>query len=214
MVYADAREQNPYEKQRPDDGLEEDGYDAETLTPFLDRDMIVKTSLNKLYETHDHLLLNSNFSDVNLSDAHPGQAQIFLLWQTYLDNVDPLLKVTHSSTLQVRIITAASNVSNMDPTLEALMFSIYCIALLSIDDEKCLSIFQDTRANMLITFQLACQKAVVKCGALRSGNRESLTALFLYLVRCQPRHCMFNSNFNRSQVPRTRIHAQLPLPSD
>lgn len=51
---------------------------------------------------------------------------IFGLCQMYLDNVSPLLKIIRTPSLQGRIIEAASNVTNINPTLEALMFSIYC----------------------------------------------------------------------------------------
>ncbi|KAJ5823863.1 C6 zinc finger domain protein [Penicillium robsamsonii] len=62
--------------------------------------------------------------NVDLSASHPTQVQIFRLWQIYLDNVNPLLRVTHTPTLQTRIIDAASDIANINPTMEALMFGM------------------------------------------------------------------------------------------
>ena len=79
--------------------------------------------------------------NVEISTLHPDQAHIFRLWQIYLDNVNPLLKVTHTPTLQRRVIDAVVNLTNVKPTLEALMFSIYCVAVMSLEEATCQSTF-------------------------------------------------------------------------
>lgn len=113
---------------------------------------------------------------------HPEQIQIFRLWQIYLDNVNPLLKVTHIPSLQGRIIDAASNVANIKPNLVALMFSIYCVAVMSLSEEDCSTMFGVPRDDLLSRYQSGCQHALWNCGFLRSSDRECLTALYLYLV--------------------------------
>jgi hypothetical protein len=118
---------------------------------------------------------------------HPEQIQIFRLWQIYLENVDPLLKVTHAPTLQPRIIDAASKIANFTPTLEALLFSIYCVAILSLTEDECLASFKTPRKDLLTIYQFGCQQALLKCKVLRSSDRDCLTALYLYLVRLP--HC-------------------------
>jgi hypothetical protein len=131
---------------------------------------------------NDHLLFAPLNLNVNLSTSHPEQVQIFRLWQIYLDNVNPLLKVTHTPTLQPRIIDAASDVTNISPTLEALMFSIYCISIVSLDEDDCLTLFRSPRKHLLACYQSACQQALLKCSLWRSSDVDGLTALYLYLV--------------------------------
>lgn len=134
-------------------------------------------------KTNDHLLFGSPVGNVDdLSAFHPTQVQIFRLWQIYLDNVNPLLKVTHTPTLQTRIIDAASDIANINPTLEALMFSIYCVSILSLTEDQCSALFGSPKKDLLMAYQSACQQALRGCYILRSGDRESLTALYLYLV--------------------------------
>lgn len=120
---------------------------------------------------------------VDLSDRHPDQATIFKLWQVYLDNINPLLKVTHTPTLQSRIVTAATNVSAASPALTALMFSIYCVAVLSLREVDCQQLFGSTRHVLLTDYQLSCQQALANCGVLKTNDRECLTAFYLYIVR-------------------------------
>jgi hypothetical protein len=119
---------------------------------------------------------------VELSTLHPDPVHIFKHWQTYLDNVSPLLKVTHTPTLQSRLIDAASHLTKVDPVLEALMFSIYCVSTLSLETEDCQAIFGSSKDDLLTGYQFGCQQALLNCGFLRTSSRDCLTALFLYLV--------------------------------
>jgi hypothetical protein len=158
---------------------------------------VVKDAWNEVYQknNNDHLLFGSRDTDVDIFTLHPEQVQIFRLWQIYLDNVNPLLKVTHTPTLQARIIDAASNLASIKPPLAALMLSIYCVAILSLAEEECLSMFDAPRERLLTKYQLGCQQALTSCGFLRSNDRDCLTALYLYLV----------------SLPAFHVHASLTL---
>ncbi|RGP77585.1 transcriptional regulatory [Fusarium longipes] len=130
----------------------------------------------------EHMLFGSRQSAVELHTLHPDPAQLFRLWQIYLDNVNPLLKVTHTPTLQARIVEATSNLKEIPPTLEALMFSIYCMAVLSLSQEECRSMFKQSKEQLSTRYHFGCQQALLNCNFLRTGSRDCLTALFLYLV--------------------------------
>jgi hypothetical protein len=144
---------------------------------------VVKNAWDSLYLSNDHLLFCSRNTTVQLAALHPTQVQIFKLWQIYLDNVNPLIKVTHTPTLQARIIDAASDVTTINPSLEALMFSIYCVAVFSLDQEHCRVLFGTPRQDVLRGYQLGAREALLNCGFLKSSDRDCLTALHLYLVR-------------------------------
>lgn len=146
------------------------------------RAVVIKKAWDHLYESNDHLLFASRNTAVNISTLHPEPVQIFRLWQIYLEHVDPLLKVTHTPSLQGRIIEASSNVSNIAPIMEALMFSIYCTSILSLDMDECQAMFGSSKVDLLTRYQFGCQQALLNCGFLRCEDRDCLTALFLYLV--------------------------------
>jgi len=143
---------------------------------------VLKNAWDQHFENGDHLLFGSRKTNVNLSTLHPEPVDIFRLWQIYLDNVNPLLKVTHTPSLQVRIIEAASNLSNISPTLEALMFSIYCMSIQSLDLDDSQTMFGLSKRDLLTKYRFGCQQALSNCGFLRTGDRDCLTALYLYLV--------------------------------
>lgn len=144
---------------------------------------LIREAFDHEYGSSDHgFLFGARKVDVDLSALHPSQVHIFRLWQIYLDNVNPLLKVTHTPTLQPRIIDAAGSVASINPTMTALMFAIYCVATASLLDEECQALFGSSRWDLLRSYQFGCQQALLNCSMVRSTCRDSLTALYLYLV--------------------------------
>ena len=137
-----------------------------------------------MFQNNDHLLLGARKTTVDLSTLHPNPVQIFRLWQIYLDNVNPLLKVTHTPSLQNRIIEASGDIKKISRDLEALMFGVYCTAIVSLSMDDCLTTFGSTRDNLLTKYQFGCQEALFNCEYLRTSNIDCLTALILYLVGC------------------------------
>ena len=134
------------------------------------------------FESNDRFLFGSHKAAVDVSTLYPDQIQIVRLWQIYLENVDPLLKITHTPTLQCRIIDAASNISNIDSTLQALMMSIFCVSVRSLTEDDCRSAFLSSKRDLLTKYQFGCQEALLNCEFLQTCDRECLTALYLYLV--------------------------------
>ena len=165
-----------------DDDDKDDESDAESTTSvssFNDADERVKEGIL----ANDHLLFGAPSPDFQLRTSHPDQVQMFRLWQIYLDNVNPLLRVTHTPTLQPRVIDAASDVANVTPAFETLLFSIYSVAVMSLSDDECQASFRMPRDNLLVGYQIACKQALLKCTPWRSNNIDCLTAFYLYLVR-------------------------------
>jgi hypothetical protein len=174
----------------PDDGDEDDERNDDEGSDSLPdgaREVEFKKAWDQ-YESNDYLLFGSPKTNVDISSLHPEQAQIFRLWQIYLENVNPLLKVTHTPTLQARIIDATSDIASISPSLEALMFSIYCVSIQSLVEDECRTLFRLRRKDLLTNYQSGCQQALLKCGFLRSSDRDCLTALYLYLVSVSDYH--------------------------
>lgn len=113
---------------------------------------------------------------------HPDLRETFKLWQIYLDNVNPLFRVTHTPTLQARIIDAAGALTKIEPVLESLMFGVYCTAVMSIPEDKCNDFFGASKGDLIKRFSFGCQQALLKSGVLHTDDSECLTALFLYMV--------------------------------
>lgn len=134
------------------------------------------------YKSSDHLLFCSPRTNIELTALHPDHVQIFRLWQIYLDNINPLLKITHTPTLQARILDAIGDMANINPNLEALMLSIYCVAIHSLKEDDCFLLLKSPKEELLNKYQSGCQQALIKCSFLKSADIDCLTAFYLYLV--------------------------------
>lgn len=134
---------------------------------------------------NDRLLFIPSSATAGPIDTIPplDQVQIFKLWQIYLEHVDPLLKVTHTPTLQPRIINSVSDLAGTDPALQALIFSICCMALKTIDENECQAMFQKPISEVLDQYQAFCRQALMKADMWRTTDLDCLTAQYLYLVR-------------------------------
>ncbi|KAH6635561.1 fungal-specific transcription factor domain-containing protein [Chaetomium sp. MPI-SDFR-AT-0129] len=122
----------------------------------------------------------------SVTTAHPAGIQMFQLWQIYINNVDPLLKITHTPTLQSQIISASANPAKISKPLEALIFAIYFAAITSLTEEEVQSTFDEDRAILLGRYHNATQQALINAGFMRSPELEVLQAFFLYLLCARP----------------------------
>jgi hypothetical protein len=147
---------------------------------------VVRKAWEQFTHNKNNLLFCAPFPDVDLPSLHPNQVQIFRLFQIYLDNVNSLLRVTHAPTTQLRLLDAAADLTSCSTAMHALMFSIYCTAVLSMSDEDCQRLFKDSRQEMLSKYHFACQQALLQANFLRTSTRDVVTALFLYLVSIRP----------------------------
>ncbi|KAK5061421.1 hypothetical protein LTR84_007964 [Exophiala bonariae] len=150
------------------------------------REKIVAGVRNQEVQVDEHLFFGPYQNSGHLLALHPEPIQIFRLWQVYIDNVNPLLKVSHVNSLQTRIIEAASNLINIDPDLEALIFSIYCMSILSLSTQDCQTMFGSSKKYLLSRYQLGCRQALWNCDFLQTNNLDCLIALFLYLISIRP----------------------------
>ncbi|KAI1329212.1 hypothetical protein F5Y16DRAFT_367028 [Xylariaceae sp. FL0255] len=130
----------------------------------------------------DHLLFANRNTTVDLSSLHPDPARIFRIWQIYLDNVDPLLKLTHAPTFQRHVIENAERLSKAGPSFEAMLFAIYSISINSVDTTYCHVNFGASKSDLLSKYHFGCQQALLNCRFLRTSNRDVLTAYLLYLA--------------------------------
>ena len=55
-----------------------------------------------------------------LTHLHPPTGLIFTLWQKFLDNVNPLIKVIHVPTVQQQILQASLSLDQVSRPMEAL----------------------------------------------------------------------------------------------
>ncbi|EFE33235.1 C6 transcription factor, putative [Trichophyton benhamiae CBS 112371] len=119
---------------------------------------------------------------LDLHGLHPPAPQLFQLWQIYLNNVNPIVKLFHSQTMQRMVLDAAADLASVSRSTEALLFAIYTAAVTSTDEETCMRLLGESRTALLSRFTRATKQALANAEFLRSTNIFTLQALTLYLL--------------------------------
>lgn len=142
------------------------------------------TSESYVTDIGDFMFGSAN-SSTGLCHLHPDPVQIFKLWQTYLNNVNPLVKILHTPTTQQLVLDASSNLDKLPRGLEALLFAIYCAAITTLDDAGCYSILGEPVAVATRKYRIAAQRALVNASWLKSSDMMVLQAFVLFILSLQ-----------------------------
>lgn len=126
--------------------------------------------------------LAANKSTLVVRSLHPRPVEIFMLWQAFVDNVNPIIKLFHVPTTQKAILEATADLGRVSKAMEALLFGIYLIAVLSMEDAECQSTLHQSKAAALDRFRIGAQEALRAAGILRTSDMMVLQAFVLFLV--------------------------------
>lgn len=138
---------------------------------------------NPLFPEESTILLGNLISSKrNLRSLHPQPVTIFRLWQIFLTNVNPLIKLFHAPTVQEMILEATSDMDHIPKPTEALMFVIYLLSIGSLKEDECEGTFGEPRSLLLSRYSHATQQALINVKYIKSLNLTALQAYCLFLV--------------------------------
>ncbi|KAJ8068649.1 hypothetical protein OCU04_002351 [Sclerotinia nivalis] len=138
---------------------------------------------NSLFPEESTILFGNLISSKgNLRSLHPQPVTIFRLWQIFLTNVNPLIKLFHAPTVQEMILEATSDMDHIPKPTEALMFVIYLLSIGSLKDDECESTFNEPRSVLLSRYSHATQQALINVKYIKSLNLTALQAYCLFLL--------------------------------
>src|SRR3954470_8119103 len=100
-------------------------------------------------DDHSELVLGADSPEQEVEDLWPDAGHLFRLWQIYLDRVNPLTKVIHVPSLQPYLAEAVNGPQTLAKNVEALLFSIFVMAVVSLTPEECQGILGYSREEAL-----------------------------------------------------------------
>ncbi|KAM4066389.1 fungal specific transcription factor [Hirsutella rhossiliensis] len=139
-------------------------------------------------DNNTDLFFPGNLATVNLDDLQPDPIHGFKLWQLFLDRVNPLTKVIHAPTVQPYVMEAATSIRNVPLHCQALLFSIYNMAVISLSEAECVQTFGFSRDQAIQRFTAGTKAALSRFNFLKNYNMSVLQALVLYLYSLQGRY--------------------------
>lgn len=121
-------------------------------------------------------------SQTKKTTSYPSSIHSIQLWQIYINNVNPLLRINHVPTLQSQVIEASTDLANVQKPLQALMFGICLTAVNSLADDEVQSKFGENKPTLILRFRENTEQALLDAGFMKSSDIMVLQAYFLYLV--------------------------------
>lgn len=115
-------------------------------------------------------------------NLHPDPVHSFRLWQIFLDRINPLTKIVHVPTLQPHLIEITTDPTNVSANYQALFFSIYLMATISLLDNECIQLLGMPREQALSRFARGTRQTLIKADFVRNHDMVILQALVLFLV--------------------------------
>jgi len=182
--------------------LIEDEYDRPTIHHAFD----------VMFDNNDSFPFFVGGSPVSLASSHPSTIKIFQTWQVYIENVNPLLKLSHIPTLQPQIVEASTDTTKISKHFEALMFAIYLISVHSMSDEETRRTLGEEKRSLLARYHQAIQQALINVGFMKSNELVVLQAYLLYLVSLIPpqsRQYLWDRDKRLMLAHSTRLHNML-----
>ncbi|KAF2650605.1 hypothetical protein K491DRAFT_697119 [Lophiostoma macrostomum CBS 122681] len=117
----------------------------------------------------------------SLQPFHLPLSQSVALVRIFTENVLPLVHIFHMPTTNHLYWDAIASLDTLDKNMEALIFSIYYSALISIDEQQCFALFNTSRKTMLTKFRFVVEQAIARANLLNTQSMILLQAVVLYL---------------------------------
>ncbi|OCT49494.1 putative C6 transcription factor [Cladophialophora carrionii] len=136
---------------------------------------------------HQAFLFGYSSTMHDLRELHPSPSQIFILWEVFKENVDPIVRILHRPTAKTILINAASSLDRVSKPAEALLFSIYFGAVVSLTPEQCQQLLVEDKQSLLKKYRFATEQALARADFLNTTSLMCLQALAFFLIFV--RHC-------------------------
>ncbi|EAQ86324.1 hypothetical protein CHGG_07577 [Chaetomium globosum CBS 148.51] len=149
-----------------------------TMRKMMDDEDSYETSPESMTpDDNAEMLLGGDSPEVNLADLWPAPAQILPLWQVYLDRVNPLTKIIHVPSVQPYMAAVITDSKSLPRNVEALLFSIFVMAVVAMTPDECKSLLGIAREEALQRYSSGVRLTLVRVGFLRSHDMIILQAL-------------------------------------
>lgn len=118
----------------------------------------------------------------NTDGSFPSPWQALQLWQAYVNNVDPVIKILHIPSIKPHIHAAIKDIERADKSMALLLSVVFFAAAISLDNENALRLLGCEKGAALQQFQRQVELAIAKSNVMHSPCLRSLQGLTIYLV--------------------------------
>ena len=124
-------------------------------------------------------------SQQGLLQYHPTHAEAITLWETHIENVEPICKILHIPSTFQMVEMASQQPAMVSKAGECLLFAIYHFAVFSMTEEECAKKFGQSRAPLMQRYHFATRQALVNASFLKTTEMSIMQAFVLFLLPCR-----------------------------
>ncbi|KAI1093780.1 fungal-specific transcription factor domain-containing protein [Rostrohypoxylon terebratum] len=135
---------------------------------------------------HESFLFRATAPQVQTEIVNPPLYQIRQLWEIYVHNVDPLVKILHKPSVERVLDDLSSNRDRSSPELRALLLAICYAAVSSLPSFQVRAEFAFDSDSYVASFRSALEKALADAQLSQTHDLRVLQAFIIYLT-CLPR---------------------------
>ncbi|KAF1734080.1 Bikaverin cluster transcription factor bik5 [Beauveria bassiana] len=117
----------------------------------------------------------------SLRAYHPGLSQSVALFETFKQNVAPVVHIFHMPTLNTFYWDAAASPESLGCNAEALLFAIYYSTVISMESQQCEELLGFSRAAAVKHYQFAVEQAMARADLLNTQSVVLIQAAVLFL---------------------------------
>ncbi|KFY49829.1 hypothetical protein V495_00440 [Pseudogymnoascus sp. VKM F-4514 (FW-929)] len=135
-------------------------------------------------ELHEDLSWLNKEDELNpgIQPPHPSSELIAFLWQTYLERVEPVLKVFHAPTVQKQVMDFIRGRGFVDRPTTCLIFAIYYASVITMTVEECQTGFNKGKHEVLKRYRIIVEYSLSKAKLRESTDMTILQAFAIYLI--------------------------------
>ncbi|KAF5859803.1 hypothetical protein ETB97_002412 [Aspergillus alliaceus] len=133
-------------------------------------------------ETRNTLLFGLQHVTCPLLFIGSNTSQQRVLWQSYLDNVAPLVSIMHRRTLEELLTQASKRTEVINKPRKAILLAVYLSAITSMTPAQCLDKLGERQEEAIHRYRLAVENALTQADFINSHSLELLQSAVLYLI--------------------------------
>ena len=122
---------------------------SRSIETTIPRGVTVTSETNRPLGVHLSPSIIDGACNIDLHYLHSQPTVAFILWQTYLERVDPVLKIIHVPTIQHEVLGAIIDFSKARSPVNCLISSIFYAAVVTMSPKECTDELRDEKTKCL-----------------------------------------------------------------
>jgi hypothetical protein len=118
-----------------------------------------------------------------IKSSHPSPQGGNFLIDIFIEKVDPFVRILHKPTLLLQVNHFRRGILSGPEKFECLLFTVYSLALLAVDPQKCLDYLEEDRDTLLARYRQCVEHRLNDLRISTTHKLPSLQAYLLHIVR-------------------------------